>query len=110
MSLAPANGVSTGPGDPSSVTISVNTSGLSVGAYAGTITITAPGAVNSPQSVTVVLNITEAPAAPPSAGGASGGGGCFVGDLPPCASAGILAVLAIALGLATALLSVQRKS
>jgi hypothetical protein len=110
LSLAPANGVSTGPGDPSSVTISVNTSGLSVGAYAGTITITAPGAVNSPQSVTVVLNITEAPAAPPSAGGASGGGGCFVGDLPPCASAGILAVLAIALGLATALLSVQRKS
>jgi hypothetical protein len=35
----------------------VNTAGLAVGAYNGTITVNAPGAANSPQTVSVSLNV-----------------------------------------------------
>jgi hypothetical protein len=45
---------------PSSVTVSANTSGLATGSYSGTITITAPDASNSPQTVAVSLTVANA--------------------------------------------------
>lgn len=45
---------------PSSVTLSVNTSGLAAGTYNGTITITATGATNSPVNVPVTLTVNPA--------------------------------------------------
>lgn len=45
---------------PSTLTISANPNGLNVGSYSGAITLTAPGATNSPQTITVALSITAA--------------------------------------------------
>ncbi|OGD19565.1 MAG: hypothetical protein A2W03_01365 [Candidatus Aminicenantes bacterium RBG_16_63_16] len=56
LSVAPASGSSTGQENPHTVT--VNSAGLAQGNYAGSITIAAPGAVNSPQVVSVTLQIT----------------------------------------------------
>jgi hypothetical protein len=42
---------------PGIVTVSVNVPGITAGTYADTITISGPNAVNSPQLVTVILNI-----------------------------------------------------
>ncbi len=42
--------------------VSVNPSGLSAGAYYGTLQVTAPGLANSPQLVSVVLNVSPASA------------------------------------------------
>ncbi|HWB99185.1 MAG TPA: N,N-dimethylformamidase beta subunit family domain-containing protein [Bryobacteraceae bacterium] len=44
---------------PSSLSISVNTSGLASGTYTGTVTINAPGAANTPQTVPVSLVVTS---------------------------------------------------
>ena len=40
------------------LTVSVNTPGLAAGTYKGTITITAPGAANTPQTISVTLTLT----------------------------------------------------
>jgi murein DD-endopeptidase MepM/ murein hydrolase activator NlpD len=48
-------------GQSAAIALSVSTSGLTVGTYEGTITISAPGAANSPQSVPVSLVVTAAP-------------------------------------------------
>ncbi|MGE5341342.1 MAG: M43 family zinc metalloprotease [Candidatus Omnitrophota bacterium] len=48
---------SSGTGN-ATIDVSVNGAGLNAGNYSGTVTITAPGMVNSPQQVTVYLNIT----------------------------------------------------
>ncbi len=42
------------------VTVSINPAGLAAGSYTGTITVTAPNAVNSPQSVIVYLTVKYA--------------------------------------------------
>jgi uncharacterized delta-60 repeat protein len=55
LSLSPASGNSTGEHDP--VTVSVDTSGMSAGSYNATITISAPGATNTPQIAAVSLTI-----------------------------------------------------
>ncbi len=55
LSLSPASGSSTGEQD--SVILSVNTSGMTVGTYTATITISASGATNTPQTLTVNLTI-----------------------------------------------------
>lgn len=47
---------------PSEVTLAVDTSGLSVGAWTANLTFTAPAASNSPQQLAVQLNIIEVPA------------------------------------------------
>ena len=62
------------------VTVSINTSGLSQGTHQGTITVTAPGADNSPQFVNVTLNYGEIPCDPPyiKPSDASGGPGSNV--------------------------------
>ncbi len=61
LSLSPASGSSTGETD--NVTVSVNIAGLAAGSYPGTITISAPGATNTPQTTAVTLNVT-APTTP----------------------------------------------
>lgn len=44
---------------PQSISVSVNPSGLTGGTYTGTITVTAPGAANSPQTVSVSMQVTN---------------------------------------------------
>jgi hypothetical protein len=46
---------------PSTLAVSVNPSGLVPGSYNATITVTAPGASNSPQNVAVALTVNPAP-------------------------------------------------
>ena len=55
LSFTPTYGTNSG-----NINVSVNTSGLAVGSYTGIITITCPGASNSPQTVTVNLTIMSA--------------------------------------------------
>ena len=57
LSESPTSSSSTGADDTTSVTVSVNTTGMSDGDYAANITITAPGASNSPQTVPVTLYV-----------------------------------------------------
>lgn len=57
LSLSPTSGSSTGEHD--SVTVSVDTSGMSAGSYSATITITAAEASNSPQTVPVSLVLVD---------------------------------------------------
>ncbi len=52
LTLTPASGTA-----PSTVTVSASISGLSAGTYNGTITITATGATNTPQTVPVTLTV-----------------------------------------------------
>jgi hypothetical protein len=52
LTISPASGTA-----PSTLTASVNTSGLVAGTYNGTITITATGATNSPLTVPVTLTV-----------------------------------------------------
>ncbi len=54
----PVNGTSTG--EPDTITVYYNTTGLTIGMHAATITVTDPGAVNSPQAVTVNLDVQVA--------------------------------------------------
>jgi hypothetical protein len=61
VSLSPTSGASTGESD--SVTVSVDISGMDAADYAAIITISAPGASNSPRTVTVDLSIS-APSPP----------------------------------------------
>jgi len=62
LSLAPPSGTSTGEMD--GVTLSVDITGMSAGSYSATITIAAPGATNTPQTVPVSLTINPAPRDP----------------------------------------------
>lgn len=62
LSLSPASGTGAG-----TISVAVNTSGLSVGTISTPITIAASGATNTPQTVTVSLTITAA-AVPPAIG------------------------------------------
>jgi len=55
LALAPAAGDSTGEADP--VTCSVSTTGLAEGTYTDAITVSAPGASNDPQTVSVTLHV-----------------------------------------------------
>lgn len=56
LSVSPLSGTT-----PRTLTVSVDPRGLEIGSYSGTITVTSPGAINSPQSRPVVLNITPGP-------------------------------------------------
>jgi hypothetical protein len=67
LSENPTSGSSMSPHDTTSVAVSVDTSGMSDGDYSANITITAPGASNSPQTVLVSLHVGEiGPPSPPS--------------------------------------------
>jgi hypothetical protein len=52
LSISPTSGPASG-----ALTVSVAASGLAAGTYSGTVTLTSPGASNSPQSVPVNLSI-----------------------------------------------------
>lgn len=52
LSCSPASGTNAGL-----LTVSINASGLSVGSYSGTITVSASGASNSPQTIAVTLAV-----------------------------------------------------
>ena len=45
---------------PATLTISANPTGLLIGSYSGTVTITAPGTSNSPKVIPVTLNVSGA--------------------------------------------------
>jgi len=62
LSVNPAAGTSAGESD--TITISYNTSSLAEGPHTGTITIEAPGAANTPQTVVVNLTVQPSPWAP----------------------------------------------
>jgi hypothetical protein len=57
LSCSRASGTSTGESD--TITVSYRTSGLAVGTYSATITITAAGASNSPQTIPVSLTVSQ---------------------------------------------------
>lgn len=59
LSVSPTSGTA-----PSSVTVSVSIAGLPAGTHSGLITVTAPGATNTPQNVPVTLTLAPAPPAP----------------------------------------------
>jgi hypothetical protein len=61
LSCFPASGTSTGEHD--SITVSYSTASLSLGTYSATVTISDPGADNSPQTVPVTLTVTSFPQA-----------------------------------------------
>lgn len=56
-----SGGGSLSAGASQTLSISVDTGGLAAGSHPGTITFTAPGAVNDPQTVNVTLNLSQAP-------------------------------------------------
>ncbi len=60
LSVDPPSGASAGEADL--ISIIYNTSGLGIGSHVGTITINAPDATNTPQTVIVHLSVVEAPA------------------------------------------------
>lgn len=59
LSVAPSNGTTTTEVDP--VTVQVNSSAMTAGNYSGTITVTASGASDSPQTIPVSLSIQSGP-------------------------------------------------
>jgi len=59
LAVTPASGAT-----PATLSVLVNPAGLAVGIYSGTVTITAPGAINSPQRVSVQLFVNR-PGGPP---------------------------------------------
>jgi uncharacterized protein (TIGR03437 family) len=66
LSVTPTSGTTTaGSLTPSSVSISVNPQNLAPGTYYGLVQVAAPGAGNSPQEVSVVINVLASSSAPP---------------------------------------------
>jgi hypothetical protein len=58
LTLSSTSGTLT-PGQSTSIVVNVDPAGLAAGTYMGTISITAPGAVNSPRSVEVFLSVVS---------------------------------------------------
>lgn len=56
-----------GPGESQNMVISVFPGGFAAGTYNGTVTVTAPGATNTPRTINVTLTVT-ANASPPTIG------------------------------------------
>jgi hypothetical protein len=59
LEVSPFNGSSQGEQDP--LTIGYGTAGLSAGTYSASISVTAPGATNSPQTIPVTLTVLPPP-------------------------------------------------
>jgi uncharacterized protein (TIGR03437 family) len=60
LSASPASGSSAGGQPGSAVNVSVNAKGLAAGQYYGSVTVASPNATNSPESVSVLLNVGAA--------------------------------------------------
>lgn len=58
---------SAGNTTPQALSVIVNPTGLAIGSYTGTVTVSSVGAANPPQSFTVTLNVTQATAPAPIA-------------------------------------------
>ena len=71
VGLSPSTGTG-GAGQSQTVTVSVNSSGLGPGSYAATITITDPGASNTPQTVALTLAVSAQVRQPTVAEAANG--------------------------------------
>ena len=65
ISISPTGGVSNGEQD--TLTISYQTASLATGSYSGTITVSAPGAIGSPQTVQLDLAVLSVPVTTPPA-------------------------------------------
>jgi uncharacterized protein (TIGR03437 family) len=60
--VSPQNGATnSSTGGPTPISVQVNPSGLTAGTYSGTITVNAPGASNTPQTVQVTLLVSNLP-------------------------------------------------
>ena len=57
LAVSPASG-----SDAGTISVQPNLSGLAAGTYTGTVTVTAPGATNSPKTIAVTFNVAAAPA------------------------------------------------
>lgn len=64
LSCSPTNGTSTAETD--TISVNYNTSGLNAGTHNATITISASGATNSPQTISVTLTVSSKPSIPAS--------------------------------------------
>ena len=68
LQAAPGSGTSSSGQPGTAVSVSVNTAGLTAGQYYGSVNImspgTPPGAANSPQAVSVVMNVVPSQASP----------------------------------------------
>ncbi len=73
LSITPAAGASIAGQAGSPVQVSVNPAGLPAGQYYGSVDIAAPNAVNNPQSVTVLLNVSPAGQTSADTGVSTGG-------------------------------------
>jgi len=76
LGVTPTTGTTNG-----TLTISVNPAGLAAGTYSGAVTITAPGASNSPQTVVVTLTVTAV--ATPTIAVAGNGASFLPGPIAP---------------------------
>jgi uncharacterized protein (DUF362 family) len=59
LSVMPNSGDSTGPADIDTITVSYDTLGMNIGVYTASITVSDPGAMNSPQVIDVTLTIAS---------------------------------------------------
>jgi subtilase family serine protease len=75
LTVSPASGAGS-----ETLVLGIHTSGLSAQTYNGAVTVTAPGATNSPQTISVVLTVKAAGTKPPPATGRPTGN---IGALTP---------------------------
>jgi hypothetical protein len=57
LSVSPTNGSLTGPDDEVTLTLSYSIAGLAIGTHHASVTVADPGAANSPQLLSVTLNV-----------------------------------------------------
>ena len=59
IGVTPSNGSSSGPADVRNHTLTFNTANLSAGTYSGTVSLTAPGTLNTPKNIPITLSISD---------------------------------------------------
>lgn len=91
LALSAATGVT-----PATINVSVNLGGLAAGTYNASIRITAPAAGNSPQTITVRLEVAPAPSTLPRI--TSGSVGNAAGFRPPIAPGSLGSLFGVNLG------------
>jgi len=78
LTVSPGSGIGSG-----TLTLGINTAGLSAQTYNGTITVTAAGATNSPQTISVVLTVNVAPVSPVVVTGVANSASWATGPVAP---------------------------
>ena len=69
LSVSPSSGASIGGQTGTSVSVTANAAGLAAGQYYGSVNIAATGALNTPQTVSVLLNVVASQGVTISTGG-----------------------------------------